>query len=209
MVSQGSRMLDMLVDMAVSLVSHLRMLPTTTYRRFRHFLLQDPTVYQTASRTVVRMVVLTPASKTLVVLRMTMDSTTEMTAVMAKMVSPGQLSEEHPVKITLPTVPFPARVSAVENSSMLGTTVTWTHSAKSSTFVKKTADTTRSCAPTAPFSTRGSSCVIGGTTSSVTKRPLCITSTPSFTSDLMAPALREVPREASMARRNHSSKALA
>lgn len=202
-------MLDMLVDMAVSLVSRLRMLPTTACRRFRHFLLQDPTVYQTASRTAVRMVVRTPVSNTLAVLRMTMDSTAETTAVMAKMASPGQLSEEHPVKTTLSTVQFPARDSAAESSSMLGTTVTWTHSAKSSTFVKKTADTTRSCAPTAPFSTRGSSCVIGGTTSSATKRPRCITSTPSFTSCLMAPALREVPREASMARQNHSSKVLA
>lgn len=197
----------MLADQAVSLeaLSRLRMLPIMAYRRFRHFLLLGPTVYRTASLTGVRMLV----SNTLTALRTTMDSTTETTATTDMMASPGQLSEEHPVKTTLSTVRFLARDSAAGSSSMLGTTVTWTHSAKSSTFVKKTADTTRSCAPTAPFSTRGSSCVTGGTTSSATKRPRCITSTPSSTLCQMAPALREVPREASMAPRNHNSKVLA
>lgn len=105
----------------------------------------------------------------------TMDSTTGVTD------RCGQLSVGLQGKITLYTVPSLQRDFPAEVSHILGTTAIWIRSARCSTSARKMVDTTPSFAPTARYSTRGTSSAIGGTTSTATRLLASTNSTPTST----------------------------
>lgn len=92
----------------------------------------------------------------------------------------------HQVKTTQSTALFHVLDLAAKASSTLDTTEIPKLNARSSTYVKRTADTTPSCARTERCSTRGFSSATGGTTSTATRPPNCIISTLNCILHLMA-----------------------